>query len=63
MGNTAKKINNSKKADLKVIKTKRPTAEKESYSLEELVKMYPGLSLDSAAMLAQAHNFFKKSAA
>lgn len=63
MSNAAKKIINSKKPKLKVIKSKSPAEPEKAFSLEDIMKMYPGLSLDSAALLSQAHAFFKKTAA
>lgn len=65
MSNAAKKIANVRKTkrSLKLVDKVHSNTQNESYSFEELVKMYPGLSLENAALLSQAHSIFKKTAA
>ncbi len=70
MSNTAKKIVNTRKTkneDLRVVESRVKKTisgnKTDRMSLEEILKIYPGLSLDNAALLCQAHDIFKKTAA
>ncbi len=66
MANTAKKIVNTKKTksnDLKLVEKKAEQRSEDCMSLEELLKVYPGLSLNHASLLCLAHGYSKKTAA